>query len=355
MARKIGIRSGLAPLVGNVRYMETGAEYLRVKPKAGHYESFYVKAAAPGGGKAFWIRYTVHKRPGAEPTASLWFTFFDRDSGGPQAAKVTVGSDQLAAPPGADAAWLEIDGAELGPGWLRGSIDLPELKASWDLQFDLYGAPCQYLPKRWMYRAPLPRTKLLAPAPYTHFRGNIELQGETFVIDAWPGMVGHNWGAEHAERWVWLQGNGFAEAEAQPGDYFDCAAARVKVAGRTLPWMAVGMLRLDGREYRLGGPRRVRSTEVDARPGSCDFVLPGDGVTVHGRLSAPLEHFVGWIYADPDGPEHHTINCSVSDLELTVERPGQPARQLALAAAGAYELGMRETDHGVPIQPYADG
>lgn len=334
--------------------METGAEYLRVKPEAGHYESFYVKAAAPGGGKAFWIRYTVHKRPLAEPTASLWFTLFDQQAGsGPRAGKITVGADQLTAPQGAGTPWLRIDGAEIGPGRLHGSIDLDDLRAEWDLEFDLTAPPCQYLPKRWMYRAPFPRTKLLAPAPYTRFRGQLKIDGEESRIAAWPGMVGHNWGAEHAERWVWLQGNGFADADE--GDYFDCAAARVKVAGRTLPWMAVGMIRLDGVEYRLGGPRRFRSTAIDARPGSCDFVLPGDGITARGRLNAPLEQFVGWIYADPDGPEHHTINCSISDLDLRIELPGKPTRNLSLSAAGAYELGMRETDHGVPIQPYSDG
>lgn len=335
--------------------METGAEYLRVKPKDGHYESFYVKAAAPDGGKAFWIRYTVHKRPHAQPTASLWFTFFDRRlESGPRAGKLTVGSDRLSAPQGADTPWLRIAEAEIGPGRLHGRIDLEEFQAEWDLEFEHSGPPCQYLPRRWMYRAPFPRTKLLAPAPYTRYRGRLIFDGQEIEIDSWPGMVGHNWGAEHAERWVWLQGNGFTDGAAE-GDYFDCAAARVKVAGRTLPWMAVGMVRLDGVEYRLGGPQRYRSTVVEARPGNCDFILPGDGVTVRGRLSAPTSQFVGWIYADPDGPEHHTINCSVCDLELTVERKGAAPRELGLPAAGAYELGMRETDHGIAIQPYGDG
>jgi hypothetical protein len=32
-----------------------------------------------------------------------------------------------------------------------------------------------------------------------------------------------------------------------------------------------------------------------------------------------------------------------------------PPRLLTLPGGGAYELGMRETDHGIPIQPYPDG
>ena len=32
-----------------------------------------------------------------------------------------------------------------------------------------------------------------------------------------------------------------------------------------------------------------------------------------------------------------------------------PDRALTLPAGAAYECGMRETDHGIPIQPYPDG
>jgi hypothetical protein len=49
------------------------------------------------------------------------------------------------------------------------------------------------------------------------------------------------------------------------------------------------------------------------------------------------------------------VLCSVADLELTVERPAEPPRTLSLPGGAAYELGMRESDHGIPIQPYPDG
>jgi hypothetical protein len=97
------------------------------------------------------------------------------------------------------------------------------------------------------------------------------------------------------------------------------------------------------------------STSIGAEPTSCEFTLPGDDIVVRGRVSAPQKDFVGWVYADPKGPEHNTVNCSVSDLELTVERPAAPPRQLELSGGAAYEFGMRETDHGIPIQPYPDG
>jgi len=165
-------------------------------------------------------------------------------------------------------------------------------------------------------------------------------------------MIGHNWGSEHAERWVWLEGTGF---DGAAGDYFDAGAARIQLGSRISPWIPSGMLVLDGEPHRLGGLGAIRSASISETTGACDFVLPGKGVTVRGRVSAPTKDFVGWIYADPKGPEHNTINCSVADLELTVERPGLPPRELSLAAGAAYELGMRETDHGIPIQPFPDG
>ena len=115
------------------------------------------------------------------------------------------------------------------------------------------------------------------------------------------------------------------------------------------------MLCLDGERHRLGGLDRIRSTRVNERPTGAEFELKGKGIAVRGRVGAPAKDFVAWVYADPAGPEHNTANCSICDLELTVERDGHPARELRCDRAAAYELGMRETDHGLPLQPYADG
>jgi hypothetical protein len=329
--------------------MNEGARFSKVAAKAGHYESFYIKACEPGGGRGIWIRHTVHKRPGAEPNASIWFVFFDRAAAGPRATKVTVPAAELSAPPGS---WIRIGDAEVAPGAAEGSVDTDAVSAAWSLTFDAEAEACKYLPADWLYEAPLPKTKFVAPVPLTHFDGRLEIDDESIEFRGWPGMIGHNWGSEHAERWVWLEGTGFADS---PDTYFDAGAARVKLGSRTSPWIPSGILMLDGEPHRLGGLGAIRSASIEESPAACSFVLPGKDVVVRGRVSAPEKDFVGWVYADPKGPEHNTVNCSVADLELTVERPGLPKRELTLPAAGAYELGMRETDHGIPIQPYPDG
>ena len=138
-------------------------------------------------------------------------------------------------------------------------------------------------------------------------------------LDGWPGMVGHNWGAQHAERWIWMHGAGF---EGHGRDtWFDAGIGRIKLGPVTTPWIGNAMLSLDGEHHRLGGirsgcaPRRSATT-----PESCEFRLAGKDIEVRGTVSAPRKDFVGWVYADPDGPEHNTVNCSISDMRLDVRR-----------------------------------
>jgi hypothetical protein len=330
--------------------MDQGARFPQVAAKAGHYESFYIKACRPGGGQGVWIRHTVHKRPGAEPNASIWFVLFDREAAeGPRATKVTVPAAELSTPAGA---WIRVDGAEIGPGRASGAVETDAVKASWDFTFSGDAEPCKYLPSDRLYETRLPKTKFVAPFPDARFDGRLEVDGETIELAGWPGMIGHNWGSEHAERWVWLEGTGF---EGSPDTYFDAGAARIKLGPWTTPWVPSGMLMLNGVAHRLGGFGQIRGATIEESAGECSFVLPGKDLVVRGKVSAPKKDFVGWVYADPKGPEHNTINCSVADLELTVERPATPPLQLTLPAGAAYELGMHETDHGIPVQPYPDG
>ena len=122
----------------------------------------------------------------------------------------------------------------------------------------------------------------------------------------------------------------------------------------TTPWVGNAMLHSTASAHRLGGFDRIRSTRSpSSRPGATSSSR-GKGVRVRGRVVVgAAQNFVAWVYADPVGPEHNTLNCSISDLELTVERRGARARcGSSCAGAAAYEIGMRETDHGIPVQPY---
>jgi len=165
-------------------------------------------------------------------------------------------------------------------------------------------------------------------------------------------MIGHNWGAEHAERWIWLHGVDFDDA---PDAWLDVALGRVEVAGRLTPWVANGALSLDGRRVRIGG-LGARGLEVREGTDGCTVRLPAEhGLTLHVRASVPAGTAAGWRYEDPDGKAgHDVVNCSIAALELELEQAGAASRSLRSAHGGVYELGMRERDHGVAIAAFAD-
>jgi hypothetical protein len=327
--------------------------------RAGVYESFYLRAVAPDAPVGVWIRHTVHKPPGRPPRGSVWCTVFDARQGRPFTHKLT--SDELTVPSGG---WIAVGdaGEDLGNAQGRGGARLTPAQARgacgparWSLRFTSREPELRHLPRAWLYRAPLPRTKLTSPVPAARFDGTLEISGRGVIeLCGWPGMVGHNWGSEHAERWIWLHGVDFEEA---PQAWLDIALGRVRLAGRMTPWVANGVVSLDGRRLRIGG-LRARGLRVAETAEACVLGLAGKSAcSLQLRAEVPAGTAAGWHYADPDGGAgHDVVNCSIAALTLLLQRPGGGApRRLHTAHGGAYELGMREHDHGVPIAPFADG
>jgi hypothetical protein len=327
--------------------------------RAGMYESFYLRAVHPERALGVWIRCTVHKPPGdgrarggraPAMRGSVWCTVFDGEHRRPFMHKLTT--HELAVPAGG---WIAVGKTVLGPGHAEGACG----QARWSLRFASPEPELRHLQRALLYRAPLPRTKLTSPAPAARFEGTLELSDpatsptpRTIELDGWRGMVGHNWGAEHAERWIWLHAIDFQE---DPDAWLDVAIGRVRVAGRTTPWVANGALHIDGERHRLGGPL-ARGLLVAETPARCSLSLPGaGGLVAEAHVHAPPPALAGWRYADPDGGGHDVSNCSIAALTLIVRRPGYPARTLRTAHGAAYELGMRERDHGIPIAPFPDG
>jgi len=337
----------------------TSAIFPRAPVRAGMYESFYLRAVAPDQPLGAWIRHTVHKPPGQRARGSVWCTVFDARRGAPFMHKLTT--DGLAVPEGG---WIAVtgagpdastpqtgeQGAYMAPGRAQGRCG----PASWSLRWSSEEPELRHLGRELLYRSPVPRTKLTSPAPRASFSGTIAVEGgATSELHEWPGMVGHNWGSEHAERWIWLHAVDFAQA---PEAWLDIALGRVKVAGLITPWIANGGLSLGGHRYRVGG-LGARGCDVRESVEGCVVRVAGErGLTLEVRVTVPSGTAAGWRYADPDGSGHDVVNCSIAGVELDVRVPGETgARALRSAHGGAYELGMRERDHGVPLAPFADG
>lgn len=372
----------------------TRPRFPAVQAPGAHYESYYLKAVHPDGGLGVWVRHTVHKAPDQPPVGSLWCTLFDAKRGGPLAVRSTLDPTALAV---TGEGHLRVGDALFAPGVVEGSAEAPaevptrgwswrrkaapppppppadsshafaerigsggtkeeagqgrgRLGVRWRLRHGEGEPPLWHLPRLWMYRSALPRTKLLSITPRTRISGEVEVDGQVIRLDDWPGMVGHNWGVQHAERWIWLHCAGFDD---RPEDWLDISLGRVRLGRWTTPWVANGVLSVDGHRLRLGGPQRVDSTVVEESRLSCHVELPGDDLSVTIDVGAPPERFVGWQYVDPDGGlPHDTTNCSIADLTVTVHRRGGQTTRLVATGTATYELGGRDQPAEIAIEPY---
>ena len=320
--------------------------YLEAQAKDGLYESLYLTAHHPAEPRALWVRHTVLKPPAAEPRASLWCTWFGE--GGVRAGKVST-PDVSSTPERplqvGQHAWIGVDGAS-------GGINLDQLRASWDLRFGDPEPPMLHLPKEWMYTAPVPRTKSMSAAPMLRLAGSLEVDGQAVDIDGWPCSIGHNWGTEHAERWIWVH----ADAETQDGPvWLDAVVGRVRLGPVTTPWIANGAVSIGGHRHRLGGLRPGAGTRATEHDRGATVRLRGDGVTVEVRSEIELASCVAWTYADPVGKTREVVNSSVARTVLAIDHHGDGDRvQELIAPVSAFEIGAPRRVVDVPLQPFAD-
>jgi hypothetical protein len=283
------------------------------------YESFYLTAHDPQAPRALWIRYTVWKAPGRPPVGSVWRTFFDLD--GPHADKWST-PDLTSAPLiGVGPARLEPDRA-IAPDW----------EIAWTGDSPLFA----HLPLGVLYGAPLPRTKSVSLRPRVTFSGGARMEGRSIDLTGWTGMLGHNWGSEHAERWIWIHGAG-------PGWLLDMVLGRLKVGPATTPWTANGLLEIEGRRTRVGG--LGRPAHVIDREDGCRVRVSGLEIAV----DAPVPSLVGWTYSDPAGGHHDVLHSSVATMTVRTK-----AGTVGCAHSASYEIGRREPPTLAPVLPFSD-
>ena len=68
--------------------------------------------------------------------------------------------------------------ASLTDGRAIGRVETDALAAKWDLSFADSHEPFHHLPRDFLYRSKLPKTKFLSPYPDAVFNGELEVGGE---------------------------------------------------------------------------------------------------------------------------------------------------------------------------------
>ena len=303
---------------------------------SGGYESWFVSARDPVSPRALWIRHTRHRPDQGPESVALWCTVVDPGMGQPPAVVKQVFT---AFPPGAAA----------GPGQFRGQAAMGQQTARWDLAITGGLPPLRPLRPPVLYRAPLPRTKLEASVPDGQVTGLLEIGGREVSVAGWRGTVGHNWGSEHADSWVWLHA---ADFDGAPQVWLELVLARIRVGPARSPWTAMGALSLISEPVVLGGLGR-RPT-VDARPGRLTAAVPSVGARLQLSVTTDDDAAVAVPYTDPHGGIRTVRHAALASVELTLHRPGD--RELILSSSqGAYEYGTRQGMPGIVPQPLPEG
>jgi hypothetical protein len=253
---------------------------------------------------------------------------------------------------GASDCAIDIGGyGAMGAGGAIGGINHDQLRASWDLTFRDPEPPMFHLPKPWMYTAPVPRTKSTSAAPMLTLEGSLTVDGAAVDVDGWPCSLGHNWGAEHAERWIWLHADADTGADG-PRVWLDVVIGRIRLGPVTTPWIGNGTVSVAGQRYRLGG-LHPRGTRVIETARGATVILRGSGVRVEARSDIDPARCVGWTYADPAGHTREVVNSSVARTMFSIRRGNRPSLDVT-APVSAFELGAPRRAFDVPLQPFPD-
>jgi hypothetical protein len=197
----------------------------------GHVESWFVRANHPTEPRALWLKITILAPLAGPPVAEAWLVAFDTAARG---WRDTVPLAEATFDPPSAA------GLQVSPLGASGAVGPARL----ELRFVPCSEPLSILPRTWLERG-FPRSKLLTPVPAMKVAGWLDLPDGRWLLDGWDGMLGHNWGREHAWEYAWGQ------CIFPGGAMVEGFTARVRVAGIVTPRLSALVVREGGREHRF--------------------------------------------------------------------------------------------------------
>jgi hypothetical protein len=314
----------------------------------GHVESYFLKINDPSRPRALWIKCTILAAPGRPPVAEAWAIAFDRERRHVALkTEVPFGEARFGGEGPLD---VEVAGCAMTDSRVRGALERGGQRIAWDLEIESLAPPLYLLPDPRMYVGRFPSSKSLSPKPDLRARGWVEVDGERWEVDAWPGLLGHNWGRRHAPLYAWGHVSTWDELPARPGEpgelVFEGVSARVAVGPLALPPLTVLCFRFRGVRYELSRPSDLLRTTARISPRQWTFAGKNDVVSVEGELWADTADFVGLRYRNPRGQETHCLNTKLARARLEISFSGRAPRVFRSSAA-ALEIGTHDVRHGI--------
>ena len=295
--------------------------------------------------QAIWIRYTLFRARDRRPAlGEVWAVWSDGARQCTHAFKEEFPLESCRF--STSQMQVDADDNHLQPGALQGQLRRDSEQLSWDLHYDDGESPLLFLPESF-YLRPLPKAKSLVSRPHIRLSGTLTLNGETIVLDQWPGSENHNWGSQHTDRYAWGQVVGFDNA---PDAFLECATAQVKVGPLYSPQLSIAALRLDGETLLFNSLSRALRANADYRPfqwalqtGNGDARLSINMTTVADRVAA-------LTYYNPPGGNKICLNSKLASVTVSLSRRGQPERMLHSAHGGAFEILTDRLPAGMALQ-----
>jgi hypothetical protein len=313
--------------------------YRAASPR-GHLESWFLKANDPRGRRAIWLKWTIWAgdRAPERALAEVWAVAFGTSDG-------HVATKAVAPFEGArferHGLGVAIDGCTLSGAGARGRVESGGRAVAYALSIVSLQPPLALLPANWMYSPAFPAQKIASPVPSALVSGSVDVADEHWVVDAWPGMVGHNWGRRHPDAYGWGHCNVWDGGDDVVLEGFTTESAAFRLRGVT-----VLCVRQQGVSYSLSGLVSVARNAGEITPRRWSFRGAGKGVSIAGEMWAETDDLVGLFYPNPDGTMCHCLGSMLARAEVTLELPRQPRRTIRSSRA-ALEIGTQDTRHGV--------
>jgi hypothetical protein len=317
--------------------------------KAGHYESYFLRANHPVEAKAFWIRYTIFSPKGSpeKALAELWGIWFDGDTG----KHIAVKSEQSLDNATYSDSNFQVDffGSKLNSRLASGNIHSEKGKISWDLEYSSSESPVFLFPLS-SYDAPLPKAKSLVSLPMACFKGTITVNGKKMIIDNWIGSQNHNWGERHTDYYAWGQVAGFDNA---PNSFLEIGSGKLKIVGSVMtPFLTPIVLRHEGKEYALNGWGNILKSKADLKYYEWHFSSENEVVKINGVIKAHAKDFVGLTYYNPPGGNKFCLNSKIASCELMVTEKSRIGLSYTLSTVhrAAFEILTDDPEHGISMK-----
>ena len=190
-----------------------GVRFDAANPKP-HVESYFLKANDPKRARAIWIKATIYasaRDPGAA-IAEAWAIAFSDEKPNVAVKQQIPFSCARFSSDSVDVT-LDDDMLRMTSDMSKGAIRTGDRKISWNLTIGGRRESLVHLPASWMYEKKLPSQKYVSPRLDARVSGEVVVDGETWTLDAWPALLGHNWGSKHTPLYLWVHCNSWNNGE----------------------------------------------------------------------------------------------------------------------------------------------